>query len=190
MTHTSSPKDLIPQAAVAVVEIGAHPPTPEHPGFHPQNSILLLERSANHQDPWSGHLAFPGGRMDSTDVSLLDCAIRETHEECGIQLNQNLMQTVLPSAPAGRFVKHKPLWVQPFHFYLPALPELVLQRTEIAAWHLLKVQDFLFPENHQQKAFARHSPEKLFPCIPVGKKLLWGFTYGVLFRELVAEPSH
>ena len=190
MMVNSSTNDVIPQAAVAVIETGPNPPTPEQPGFHSHNSILLLERTADDRDPWSGHLAFPGGRIDTSDLSLLHCAIRETFEECGIQLQEKHMHTVLPSAPAGRFVAQKTLWVQPFHFYLAELPDITLQQKEIAAWHLLKVEDFLDPLNHKQEAFSHKTPEKLFPCIAVGNKLLWGFTYGVLFRELVAEPSH
>jgi len=49
-------------------------------------SILLIERASHEHDPWSGHMAFPGGRRDDGDPSLFHTAIRETREEVGIDL--------------------------------------------------------------------------------------------------------
>lgn len=46
----------------------------------PVPGVLVLKRRANPRDPWSGHYAFPGGRRDDTDASLLDTCLRETWE--------------------------------------------------------------------------------------------------------------
>src|SRR5579863_3134683 len=46
--------------------------------------VLLIERAANPQDPASGQVALPGGRVDPTDGSLADTALRELEEEVGI----------------------------------------------------------------------------------------------------------
>ena len=43
--------------------------------------ILLIRRAERKGDPWSGHMAFPGGREDARDESLLETALRETREE-------------------------------------------------------------------------------------------------------------
>ena len=48
--------------------------------------LLLIKRSEREDDPWSGHVALPGGRYDPTDATLQDTAIRETLEETGIDL--------------------------------------------------------------------------------------------------------
>ena len=48
------------------------------------DGAVLLARRAHHPlDPWSGHAALPGGRMEDADPHLLGTALRETREEVG-----------------------------------------------------------------------------------------------------------
>lgn len=56
-------------------------PAPAGPG-----EVLVIRRAEREGDPWSGHLAFPGGRADSLDTSLVSTAVRETLEEVGIDV--------------------------------------------------------------------------------------------------------
>ena len=49
--------------------------------------LLLIERVERAEDPWSGHMALPGGRRDAEDPDLLATALRETAEEVGIVLD-------------------------------------------------------------------------------------------------------
>src|SRR4029450_1300778 len=65
------------RAAVAVVL---------RPGAADSAELLLIERARKAGDPWSGHMALPGGRHDPEDVELRSTAERETLEEVGIDL--------------------------------------------------------------------------------------------------------
>ena len=47
---------------------------------------LFIRRAEHDEDPWSGHLAFPGGRLDPTDATSQNAAERETLEELGVDL--------------------------------------------------------------------------------------------------------
>ncbi len=50
--------------------------------------ILLIKRATYAGDPWSGHIAFPGGRQEPGDATLEHTAIRETWEETAIDLTR------------------------------------------------------------------------------------------------------
>ena len=48
--------------------------------------LLFIKRAEYPGDPWSGQIAFPGGREESGDSTLLETATRETREETGIDI--------------------------------------------------------------------------------------------------------
>lgn len=48
--------------------------------------LLMIRRAEYASDPWSGHIALPGGREEPCDRSLEDTAIRETREETALDL--------------------------------------------------------------------------------------------------------
>jgi 8-oxo-dGTP pyrophosphatase MutT (NUDIX family) len=67
--------DATRRAAVAVVLHG-----------EPSPRVLLMKRAERDGDPWSGHISLPGGGYQASDGDLRVTAIRETHEELGIDL--------------------------------------------------------------------------------------------------------
>jgi 8-oxo-dGTP pyrophosphatase MutT (NUDIX family) len=77
--------------------------------------LLMIERASYAGDPWSGHIAFPGGRREAHDFTLLDTALRETREETGVDVlthgrvlgaleRVNPMSTALPQLSIAPFV--------------------------------------------------------------------------------------
>jgi len=81
--HTPEEKDEagIRRAAVALIlRLGEKTEEPE---------IFFIQRAHYETDPWSGQVAFPGGREETSDKSLMDTAIRETREETGIDIGRD-----------------------------------------------------------------------------------------------------
>jgi len=67
------------KAAVAVVLREGDDRRPE---------VLFIKRADHPADPWSGHMAFPGGRIAPVDTTIQSAAERETLEEVGLSLEE------------------------------------------------------------------------------------------------------
>lgn len=50
--------------------------------------LLFIRRAKHPGDPWSGHMAWPGGKREACDPDMLACAVRETREEVGVDLTE------------------------------------------------------------------------------------------------------
>lgn len=159
---------LTKEAAVAAII--ARTPHPE---------VLFLKRRANPRDPWSGHYAFPGGRRDDDDPSLLATCLRETYEECGIRLSTDNLVKEYPARHAGNHL-NRPVPVTTYLFELPAQPAIRLQTTEISCHEWLDLEYLSDSNNIIQRPMSPRCPEVLFPCIPATDGFIWGFTYETL----------
>ena len=66
------------------------------------SEILFIERSTREDDPWSGHMAFPGGRVEAADANTRAAAERETLEEVGVSLAGPITWATWPTCRAAR----------------------------------------------------------------------------------------
>ena len=162
----------VPAAAVAIVHARG-----------PEESVLLIRRAERESDPWSGHWSFPGGRRDPEDSDLLDTALRELAEECGIQLGRAQMEAPLPPTNAGRRLG-RAILVAPFLFRLEAiLPTTPDPREAVEAlWIPLGI--LRDPARHGLRPVPRLPREMAFPAIELNGTPLWGFTYRVITEWL------
>jgi len=76
------------QAAVAIIlRERVREPARDRAGTS-VTDLLFIRRAEKSGDPWSGHMAFPGGHIESSDSSLLDAAtyVRITEERQGLKI--------------------------------------------------------------------------------------------------------
>jgi 8-oxo-dGTP pyrophosphatase MutT (NUDIX family) len=161
-----------PEAAVAIVHAS-----------YPEESALLMRRTERENDSWSGHWSFPGGRHEPSDVRLLDTALRELEEECGIRLTPAHLAETLPEAVAGR-ASGQFLQVAPFVFRVESQPATVLAPEEAVEALWIPLSLLRDPARHRLRRVPRLPDGILFPAIDLGGTPLWGFTYRVLVEWL------
>ncbi|PWU10083.1 MAG: hypothetical protein C5B51_04995 [Terriglobia bacterium] len=161
-----------PEAAVAIVHARGR-----------DESVLLIRRTERPDDPWSGHWSFPGGRRDPEDKDLVDTALRELGEECGIHLGRASLEASLPPAAAGRRVG-RVITVAPFLFGSDSELPTILDPNEAADARWIPLSLFRDPAQHSLRSVPRLPQEMAFPAIELNGVPLWGFTYRVITEWL------
>lgn len=152
--------------------------------------VLIIKRAEFEGDPWSGHLALPGGRAEAHDEDLLATAARETREEIGVELLD-------AASDRTRFIGQLPL-IAPRNPGLPRIeitplvalapPELTLQlngEVETAFWVSVSR---LKREGTSATYFWRYRDVIVKrPAYPTESGLIWGITERILtnFLELL-----
>lgn len=144
----------------------------------PVESVLLLRRKKMEGDPWSGHYAFPGGKREPEDSSLLETCLRETHEETGITLPPAAFEKEVEASYAGSCLS-TPVLVQPFLFVLSEMPDVLVEQSEIQSYHWLDIATFRDPRTHDE---VEVFPSRVYPVFPLEDYYVWGFTYKLLCR--------
>ena len=139
--------------------------------------LLLVRRAEHPDDPWSGHMAFPGGRAEPADADLLDTALRETAEEVGLDLSADAEALgALDDVAAVSRGRRIDLSIRPFVFRLRTAAELTLS-DEIAGVQWVPLTSLLEPAHRAVTAFLVGGVTRELPCLRVGEHVVWGLTY-------------
>ncbi len=148
--------------------------------------MLLIKRAEAEGDPWSGHMALPGGRRDPGDSSLLHTAVRETLEETGVVLGQDELHLGRLSRldPVSR--KLPPLSVTPFVFGVAPDTEAKVASYEVEAVFWVPLSTLRNPGVAGTFRYRSDDLVRLFPTFNVEGQVVWGLTYRVLEELLGA----
>jgi 8-oxo-dGTP pyrophosphatase MutT (NUDIX family) len=153
-------------AAVAVVLV----PSPD--------AVLLIRRADRAGDPWSGHMALPGGRRQDEDPDLIATAVRETREEVGLALTAadlvGSLDDVVPRTPVL-----PPIAVRPYVFLLPERSSLH-PNPEVAAYRWAELDHLLHPETYHTVQFDIRGELREFPAYRLEETVVWGMTERIL----------
>ncbi len=140
--------------------------------------FLAIKRAESEGDPWSGHMALPGGRRDPGDADLWVTAARETWEEVGVDLSQvgRLLGRLDDVAPRTRRIPA--IAIAPFVVAVQA--DVVAQTSsevERAVWVPL---DVVVEQKHRGSMTLKTIPDREYPTIEYEGHVIWGLTFQIL----------
>ena len=150
--------------------------------------VIYIRRS-DHVASHRGQVAFPGGRVDSSDATLLDAALREAHEEVGIHPSTvdvigNL--ATMHTTTSG-------IIVAPFIGVIPSTTALNPQLSEVAEIFdvpLTALRDPNFRGDYQWTSEGPAARTAKFPAILYGGQTIWGLTLRITLNLLeLLDPA-
>lgn len=161
------PDPALKRAAVAVVLKDGDPAI----------EILFIRRAEHPHDPWSGQVAFPGGRVESGDPDLRTTAVRETAEELGLDLARNGEYLgALDEVRALARMRPMNLAIAPFVFRLRVAGPLRLS-DEVTSAHWLPLEELLSSRHRSSLEYEYQGKHLEFPCLRYDGLVIWGLTY-------------
>ncbi len=143
--------------------------------------VFFIRRAEQPQDPWSGHMAFPGGRQDVGDATLLQTAMRETREEVGLDLSieaEHIGQ--LDDLQAIARGKPQETVIRPFVFEVHRESPLQVDDREVAEALWTPLLPLYRGEVDTVRPYQWHGTNIDFPAYDVGGRVVWGLTYQML----------
>lgn len=147
-----------------------------------ETEVLLIRRAEHPADPWSGHMAFPGGRHEPGDPTLLDTALRETAEEVGLSLDPEAdLLGRLDDLEAVARGRRTGLVIAPFVFHT-AVPEPRLRPdpVEVAETVWAPLAPMARGDNATVYGYRWEGRELQLPAYDVEGRVVWGLTYQML----------
>jgi 8-oxo-dGTP pyrophosphatase MutT (NUDIX family) len=167
-------------AAVALVLAGA-----------PDLALCVIQRAERVGDPWSGHLALPGGRAEPADPNPRAAAERETLEEVGLALDERHWLGDLSHLQV-RFSRgdYRRLVLYPFVYYLGPDLRPLAPSDEVAEAFWVPLAHLWNPANAGNVEWEREGSRLVYPAIRVHGDAIWGLTFRVLtlFSDVLDAP--
>ncbi len=140
----------------------------------PEPTVLLTQRSA-HLNDHAGQISFPGGKIDPTDASPLDAALREANEEVGLA-----REFIDP-------VGYLDLYGTAFGFrILPTVARvrpgftMRVSAAEVDDVFEVPLAFLMNPANHQIHSKEFRGIERSYYAMPYEERYIWGATAGIL----------
>ncbi len=146
--------------------------------------VLLIKRAERTGDPWSGQIAFPGGKMQPEDATAKDAAMRETMEEMGMDLRK---AEFIGYAPPARTHTGN-MDVVPAVFILKESAG-IRTNEEVASYRWVDLADILDPRAQSTYKLSREGLEVELPAFKLDDYVVWGLTHRILTSVLGDLPE-
>lgn len=147
-------------------------------------TVILTRRTA-HLSNHAGQIAFPGGRVDPEDATPVHTALREAHEEIGLEARLVEPLGYLDSYRTGTGFRILPVVAIVAPDY-----RLALNAHEVEAAFEVPLSFLMNPLNHQRHQREWRGRQRSFYAMPYGEHYIWGATAGMvvnLYERLFSE---
>jgi 8-oxo-dGTP pyrophosphatase MutT (NUDIX family) len=138
---------------------------------------VILGRRAQHLRLHPGEIAFPGGKREPEDESHWATAVREAHEEIG--LDPALAQ---PLGELPALITRSDFQVHPCVAVVPLKFDMVVDPAELESAFLIPLEDFARKENYRLEKMTDQRGTRMVPHYQMGKDNIWGVTATVLVQ--------
>ena len=154
------------------------------------HSIFFIERAHRDGDPWSGQIAFPGGRREPADADAQSVAMRETAEEVGVTLEQSQCIGRLDDLRGRHGGTSAGMVISCFVF---SVPEPIAAGTSREVHDIARVPiTNLLNTDNRTSVIYEAAGGRSFPGIRFGdgdERIVWGLTYRFL-RQFFLHLGH
>lgn len=150
--------------------------------------LLFILRAPHQNDPWSGDIGFPGGRLNPSEDDPRQAAERETIEELDLDLGQAEHLGRLDDLYGATL----PVLVSCYVYAFDHTPQMT-PNYEIADTFWFPLEELLNPQRHHQARLVYRGQELTPPAVDLlgpGQTVLWGITYRLInsFFQLTGLP--
>lgn len=150
-----------------------------------QTQIGYIKRTEHIGDKWAGHVAFPGGKHELSDLNSIETAARETLEEIGVVLDADSHLGRLADIQARNKSGLLPFYIRPHIFVLREKPQINLDPHEVASFEWVDLAWFFDPAHRRMfKHTVATGPLELPAFVMPDQSILWGLTYMITIELL------
>jgi len=141
---------------------------------HKEPTVLLTQRSPNLSEH-AGQIAFPGGKIDATDASPCDAALREAWEEVGLDGS-----FIDPIGYLGVYGTGFGFRILPTVARVKPGFKLTINHSEVVDAFEVPLSFLMNPANHQIHSKEFRGMERSYYAMPYAERYIWGATAGIL----------
>lgn len=141
---------------------------------HPEPTVILTTRTAHLADH-AGQVAFPGGKIETDDDSPAAAALREAHEEIGLEAS-----FVEPIGYLDVYMTTRGFRIVPTIARVSPGFSLTLNREEVEDAFEVPLAFLMELTNHQRRSRDWEGMTRHYYAIPFGERDIWGVTAGIL----------